>query len=228
MDERRGKMSAREPKRRAGRFAASEFSFPAPDGEQPATFDEGAQRVRSSKENPGEALLTSIDKMAESAHDVIQDFAGTDQSIPDSAAGFAWRVIGASSELKWRIMNADIVAPDGLALANDVMNLAIAHHAMMTEFVDGNGIGSWRDLTENRRAAARESAKGRQREARYNHARWQCDADQIWAREPYLRKTHVAAKLEKLYKGRFSAHTIRQAIKKSDIEQCSPSAADVT
>lgn len=221
-------MDSSRPKKRSGKFTASDASFPTADGERPASFDEGAQRYRSSQEIPGEALLTSMDQMVASAHAVIQANAGSHEIDPDSAAGFAWRVISGSGELRWRIMNSSVQPPDAVLLANDTMNLALLHHAMVIEFVEGDGIRSWRELIEQRRDAGREGAKARKRQARANRTAWQQDADQIWAREPGLSKAHVAAKLYNRYKRQFSVNTIRQAIKKSDIEQCSPSASDVT
>lgn len=214
--------------KRAGKFKASYASSPTADGERPVSFDDGAQRYRSSQENPGEALLTSIDQMVATAHAVIQANAGFDDIDPDSAKAFAWRVIGRSGELRSRIMNASVELPDAVGLANDTMHLALLHHAMVIEFVEGKGIGSWSELIEQRRDGARKSAKVRLGKARAHRTVWQREANQIWARNPNLSKNQVADKVHQKLKSQFSVHTIRQAIKKSDIKQCSPSASGVT
>lgn len=222
-------MATRQTKKskRAGRFTASEGSAPTFGGEAPlASFEEGAALFRQVADNPGDALMDTLDEIASATHD-LQTKRGGDFLDSNSAASFALRVLSALGSVRGRVMNAEVDPPDPILLANDVMNLARLFHAMSIEFGEGHRIGSWREMNEHQRQGGFANASRRRQASRARHATWQQDALIIWAEKPGRTIGEVARKLVNKYgpDSHLSAsfNTIRLALRKPDGEHSIPS-----
>lgn len=224
-------MAARPMKKtmkRAGRFTASDGSTPTFAGEVPlGSFEEGAALFRQAANQPGQALLDTLDEIIDATHE-MQKRLGGDFLDSNSAASFALRIQSAAGSVGWRVMNAGVDPPDAIMLANDVMNLARLFHAMSIEFGEGHSIGSWREMNDHQRQGGSATARRRRRESRVRHRAWQNDARALWADKPSRSANEVARILSKRYGPdspfSASANTIRLALQKPDGEQSKPSA----
>lgn len=218
----------KKTERRAGRFTASHGSTPTFAGEVPlGSFEEGARLFRQAADQPGQALLTTLDEIVDATH-AMQTRLGGDFLDSNSAASFALRIQSAAGSLRWRVMNAEVDPPDPILLANDAMNLARLFHAMSIEFGEGHHIGSWREMGEHQRQGGAATARRRRRESRARHRVWQRDARALWTDKPSRSANEVAKILSKRYGASSpfsaSANTIRLALQKPDGEQSKPSA----